>query len=60
MLLLIAIYYGNQFQVMGITGGIATGKSTVSGMLESAGFTIIGNIQNYLHKKEVKFSLWLI
>jgi len=26
---------------MGITGGIATGKSTVSGMLEAAGFSII-------------------
>ena len=32
---------GNKFQIMGITGGIATGKSTVSSMLEVAGFSII-------------------
>jgi dephospho-CoA kinase len=32
---------GNKFQVIGLTGGIATGKSTVSGLLKEAGFEII-------------------
>jgi dephospho-CoA kinase len=41
VILLVGIFLGNKFQVMGITGGIATGKSTVSSMLEASGFTII-------------------
>lgn len=40
-ILLAGIFLGNKFQVIGITGGIATGKSTVSSMMETAGFTII-------------------
>ena len=32
---------GNKFQVIGLTGGIATGKSTVSSMLEEAGINVI-------------------
>ena len=32
---------GTHFQIIGLTGGIATGKSTVSQILAEAGFDII-------------------
>ena len=41
VLLLGFLFLGNKFQMIGLTGGIATGKSTVSSMLRDAGFEII-------------------
>ncbi|CAI2377484.1 unnamed protein product [Moneuplotes crassus] len=41
LFLLFGVYFGNKFQVMGITGGISTGKSTVSNILANAGFAVI-------------------
>lgn len=35
------IYFGTVFQCIGLTGGIATGKSTVSSILAESGFDII-------------------
>jgi hypothetical protein len=35
------IFVGTQFQLIGLTGGIATGKSTVAGILAENGFDII-------------------
>ena len=35
------VYMGTHFQCIGLTGGIATGKSTVSHMLAENGFDII-------------------
>ena len=40
-LLIGALYLGTQFQVIGLTGGIATGKSTVSAVLADNGFGVI-------------------
>ena len=37
----LGVYFGSQFQIIGLTGGIATGKSTVSKILEENGFDII-------------------
>lgn len=41
ILQIVAVYFGSQFQVIGLTGGISTGKSTVSGVLAENGFDII-------------------
>ena len=38
---LIAYYIGLKFRVIGLTGGIATGKSTVSRIFKENGYTII-------------------
>ena len=35
------LYFGTQLQVIGLTGGISTGKSTVSRILAENGFDII-------------------
>lgn len=35
------LYFGSKLQVIGLTGGIATGKSTVSTILAENGFDII-------------------
>ena len=35
------VYMGTHFQCIGLTGGIATGKSTVSNILADNGFDII-------------------
>ena len=35
------VYFGTLFQCIGLTGGIACGKSTVSGILAENGFDII-------------------
>jgi Dephospho-CoA kinase len=40
-LFMLGIYMGTHFQCIGLTGGIATGKSTVSGLLQDNGFDII-------------------
>ena len=39
--LVVAVWFGTQFQCIGLTGGISTGKSTVSGILGENGFDII-------------------
>ena len=41
----IGFYCGLKFKVIGLTGGIATGKSTVSNILKSEGFDIIDSDQ---------------
>ncbi|CDW86686.1 dephospho-kinase domain-containing [Stylonychia lemnae] len=38
---IVAVFFGSQFQIIGLTGGIATGKSTVSSILSEIGFDII-------------------
>jgi hypothetical protein len=38
---LLALFLGTNFQCIGLTGGIATGKSTVSQILADHGFDII-------------------
>ncbi len=38
---MVSVYFGTYFQCIGLTGGIATGKSTVSGILAENGFDII-------------------
>lgn len=35
------LYFGTQLQIIGLTGGISTGKSTVSQVLSENGFDII-------------------
>lgn len=40
-LFMAGVYMGTHFQVIGLTGGIATGKSTVSAQLAENGFDII-------------------
>ena len=39
--MILGIYFSTQFQIIGLTGGIATGKSTVSNLLADNGFDII-------------------
>lgn len=39
--LMASVWFGTQFQCIGLTGGIATGKSTVSTILAENGFDII-------------------
>ena len=41
VLQILGVFFGSQFQVIGLTGGIATGKSTVSSILADNGFDII-------------------
>ena len=36
-----SVYFGTYFSCIGLTGGIATGKSTVSNLLAESGFDII-------------------
>ena len=38
---MVCVYFGTGFQCIGLTGGIATGKSTVSQILEENNFSII-------------------
>lgn len=39
--IMLALYVGSKLQIIGLTGGIATGKSTVSKILSENGFDII-------------------
>jgi dephospho-CoA kinase len=39
--IIVALYIGSKLQIIGLTGGIATGKSTVSKILSENGFDII-------------------
>lgn len=41
LLMILCLYLGTHFQLIGLTGGIATGKSTVSQILSENGFDII-------------------
>ncbi len=41
IILLIAVYFGVNMQMIGLTGGIGTGKSTVTSLLSKEGFNII-------------------
>jgi hypothetical protein len=38
---MVCVYFGTSFQCIGLTGGIATGKSSVSQILEENNFSII-------------------
>lgn len=38
---MICVYFGTYFQCIGLTGGIATGKSTVAQILEENNFVVI-------------------
>ena len=38
---MVCVYFGTCFQCIGLTGGIATGKSSVSQILEENNFSII-------------------
>jgi len=52
--LISCVYFGSQFQVIGLTGGIATGKSTVAKILGEQGFTVLDADQLY---RDVRISL---
>ena len=51
------LYMGSHFQCIGLTGGIATGKSTVSNILADNGFDIIDSDKI---SREVGASLYMI
>ena len=53
---LAGVYMGTYFQCIGLTGGIATGKSTVSGILAENGFDII-DTDKISKEVSVRFSL---
>lgn len=41
VLLICAVFFGTRTQLIGLTGGIGTGKTTVSNILAQNGFDII-------------------
>ena len=59
---LFAFFFGIRMQVIGLTGGIASGKSTVSNMLKQEGFEIIDadQISRDLRFKDKNYQALLI